>query len=419
MQRTAPTSMFGVQDEHKHKSRMKLKSPSDQQANSENLEGNANDSKRPAQPNNSISSGLSDLTDFNSRTHSLLNYAASSQMSGSKMMIASRAMQKAQDYRAKVVTFFMNGDPFKALFRVTITMMRNRDFPTFAKLLDHLTDRTKLPIKYVFDADGKRLASVEEFEHLQIYICSTTNKFYQAQYGSKALQQKSNFRATNFADIRPFLRPISSKNKYNNRSTGTNSYKSSDSSLENKSLNGVIKKSSLINRNFEQEESSLSDSSRKSESRGAKFMKGKVVTIINRKLPAKSSRVLLNLRSARTFEHVVKDLGESVSLPMARILLTPFGNEVRSISQLRRSLNEIDTFFVDDLQLETIEDWNKLNSNKPTGISSSMKPTGSRPDEKSLNEKDELIERLSLAASSSEELNKSKNGRMPSLVFLI
>lgn len=398
--------MFDVQNEHK--SRMKLKSAPDDQE--ENPEGNPNDSKRPpAQPpanNNSISSGLSDLTDFNSRAHSLLNYATSSQMNGSsKMMIASRAMQRAQDYRAKVVTFFMNGDPFKAQFRVT--MMRNRDFPTFNKLLDHLTDRTKLPIKYVFDAEGKRLTSVDEFEHLQVYIYSTTNKFYQAQYGSKALQQKSNFRTSNFADIRPFLRPISSKNKYNNRST--NSYNSSESSLETKSLNGVVRKS-LINR--EQEEGSLSDSSRKSENRGAKFMKGKVVTIINRKLPAKSSRVLLNLRSARTFEHVVKDLGESVSLPMARILLTPFGNEVRSISQLRRSLNEIDTFFVDDLQLETIEDWNKLNSNKSTNLNSSMKPTGSRLDDKSLSEKDELIERLSLAASSSEELNKGKNGRL-------
>lgn len=316
--------MYGVQNERKPKSKMKLKS--EEQENSENIENHPNESQRPAEvANNSISSGLSDLTDFNSRTHSLLDYASSGQMNGSKMMIASRAMQKAQDYRAKVVTFYMNGDPFKAQFRVT--MMRNRDFPTFNRLLDHLTERTKLPIKYVFDADGKRLAGVEEFEHSQIYICSTTPKFYQAQYGSKALQAKSHFRTTNFADIRPFLRPISSKNKYNNRSTGTNSYNSSDSSLENKSLNGIIKKS-LISRNFENEEGSLSDSSRKSESRGAKFMKGKVVTIINRKLPAKSSRVLLNLRSARTFEHVVKDLGESVSLPKARILLTPFGNEV-------------------------------------------------------------------------------------------
>lgn len=213
----------------------------------------------------------------------------------------------------------MNGDPFRAQFRVTI--MRNRDFPTFNKLLDHLTERTKLPIKFVFDADGKRLTDVDQFEHSNIYICSTTNKFYNAEYGSRAL--KSNFRTTNFADIRPFLRPLSSKNKYNkynnnrsfNNSMNTNSYNSSDSSLEGKSLNGVVKKA-MLSKTYENEENSLSDSSRKSV--GGKFIKGKVVTIINRKLPLKSSRVLLNLRSARTFEHVVKDLGESVSLPMAR-----------------------------------------------------------------------------------------------------
>lgn len=226
-----------------------------------------------------------------------------------------------------MITFYLNGDPFKAIFRVTI--MKNRDFPTFNKLLDHLTDRTKLPIKFVFDIDGKRLTSVEELEHLAIYICSTTNKFYQAQYGSKSL--KSNFRTSNFSDIRPFLRPLSSKNKYNNRSTGTNSYNSSETSLENKSFNGIIQKG-LIDKNLENEESTLNDANKKSvNSRGAKFIKGKVVTIINRKLPSKSSRVLLNLRSARTFEHVVKDLGESVSLPMARILLTPFGNEVNKL----------------------------------------------------------------------------------------
>lgn len=72
---------------------------------------------------------------------------------------------------------------------------------------------------------------------------------------------------------------------------------------------------------------------------------------------------------------------------------------------------DLDTFYVDDLQLETIEDWTKRNSNKSTSISSLMKPTGSRLDDKSLSEKDELIERLSLAASSSEELNKNKNGK--------
>lgn len=298
---------------------------------------------------------------------------------------------------------------FRPQFRVTIRE-RGRDFPTFSKFLDHLTDRTKLPIKFVFNSDGKRLQSIDDLDHNGNYICSQTSKFYHAQYGSKSL--KSNFRTSNFSDIRPFLRPLSSKNKYNNRSTGANSYNSSDSSLENKSVNGLIKKGGY-NKNFESEESSLlSDTSRKSEKVTAgKFIREKVVTIINRKLPSKSSRVLLNLRSARTFEHVVKDLGESVSLPMARILLTPFGNEVRSISQLRRSLSEIDTFFVDDLQLETLDDWNKRNtdvrnksnmSNKNQNENSNLKPE--MADKNTPTSKDELIERLSLAAS--EELSK-------------
>ena len=85
---------------------------------------------------------------------------------------------------------------------------------------------------------------------------------------------------------------------------------------------------------------------------------------------------------------------------------------------MRRSLNEIDTFFVDDLQLETIEDWNKRNSNKSkrsnklTNLNENSaieQDTDDNKVEKQLNEnKDELIERLSLAAST--ELNK-KNGK--------
>lgn len=184
--------------------------------------------------------------------------------------------------------------------------MRNRDFPTFNKLLDHLTERTKLPIKFVFDIDGKRILNVDELEHNNNYICSQTSKFYNAQYGSKSL--KSNFRTTNFSDIRPFLRPLrplSSKNKYNNRST--DSYNSSESSLENKSVNGIIKKS-IFNKNNEEDNSLSNDNSRKLDKAPAKFIREKVITIINRKMPYKSSRVLLNL-NLRSFEHVIKDLG--------------------------------------------------------------------------------------------------------------
>lgn len=85
---------------------------------------------------------------------------------------------------------------------------------------------------------------------------------------------------------------------------------------------------------------------------------------------------------------------------------------MRSISQLRRSLNEIDTFFVDDLQLETIEDWNKRNSNKSRNLNNSIENqqpeiTNRKAETNELIEnKNELIEKLSLAANSSEELNK-------------
>lgn len=81
--------MFNVQNEHKPKSR--IKDDDDQFNLNENNQQN----------NHSVSSNLSDLTDLNSRTNSLLDYASSGQLSNNNKMhsVVSKAMQKAQDYR--------------------------------------------------------------------------------------------------------------------------------------------------------------------------------------------------------------------------------------------------------------------------------------------------------------------------------
>lgn len=59
----------------------------------------------------------SELSDLNSRNNSLLDYETSSQFNNNTnnnlKMISSKAMLKAQDYRARVITFYLNGDPFK------------------------------------------------------------------------------------------------------------------------------------------------------------------------------------------------------------------------------------------------------------------------------------------------------------------
>lgn len=115
--------MFSVQNEHKPKSRMKLindeasyggqksdnknlhqtsNGPSNDYTNnrSEHLNDHRSTSKQPT--DNGVSSDLSDLTDLGSRTNSLFDYASSGQSSNNKMIV-SKAMQKAQDYKAKVV----------------------------------------------------------------------------------------------------------------------------------------------------------------------------------------------------------------------------------------------------------------------------------------------------------------------------
>ena len=102
---------------------MKLKSEIENK-NDENLNDENNlDNNLDNQDNNNqqqidnqeynSSTNKSDSSNLNSRTNSfLLDYESSGQSNNNKM-IASRAFQKAQDYRARVVTFYMNGDPFK------------------------------------------------------------------------------------------------------------------------------------------------------------------------------------------------------------------------------------------------------------------------------------------------------------------
>ncbi|GFS77170.1 echinoderm microtubule-associated protein-like protein [Nephila pilipes] len=52
-----------------------------------------------------------------------------------------------------------------------------------------------------------------------------------------------------------------------------------------------------------------------------------LVTVVNRKEPAKRSRVLLNLRTRQIWEEVLRDMGESIGMRKASRLLTPWGEE--------------------------------------------------------------------------------------------
>ena len=60
------------------------------------------------------------------------------------------------------------------------------------------------------------------------------------------------------------------------------------------------------------------------------YKEGRIITIINNKDHSVRSRVLLNLRTPKAFEEIVKDLGQAVRMRNAKRMFTVSGQEVKT-----------------------------------------------------------------------------------------
>lgn len=91
----------------------------------------------------------------------------------------SRAVQQALQHRAKMVTFCVNGQPFRPQVRIA---MLNKEFTQFSQLLDHLTDRLDMAVRYLFDLSGHRVTSITQLQHNCAYVASASARFQPANY---------------------------------------------------------------------------------------------------------------------------------------------------------------------------------------------------------------------------------------------
>ena len=93
------------------------------------------------------------------------------------------AVRVAQSGISKVVTFYKNGDKFFKGYRMAITPRRYRNMET---LLNDLTRLLNLPLgaRYVLTKTGKTVEDLNEFEHGQGYICSSFPKLKNLRYGA-------------------------------------------------------------------------------------------------------------------------------------------------------------------------------------------------------------------------------------------
>ncbi|GFQ78893.1 echinoderm microtubule-associated protein-like CG42247 [Trichonephila clavata] len=182
--------------------------------------------------------------------------------------------------KALVVTVYRNGDSYFPGTKVSLRP--GKHFLNLTGFCDYLSQRMKIPqgVRYIYDLNGHLINELKELQDGGSYVASGTKTFKDAGYGKLIrlhTSQKPNVAPLRREDMLLFRQPH-------------------HESLEGLSLPGS-KESCLV-------------------------------TVVNRKEPAKRSRVLLNLRTRQIWEEVLRDMGESIGMRKASRMLTPWGEEV-------------------------------------------------------------------------------------------
>ncbi|RWS23171.1 echinoderm microtubule-associated protein-like protein, partial [Leptotrombidium deliense] len=163
-------------------------------------------------------------------------------------------------------------------------------FRSLRHLCDYLTEKTHIlrGVRYIFTLSGRRIRSLNELEHTESYVISGSPHFQYLPYGNQERIQPISVPELRFGKNvnSTALKPLSPKFR---------------SKFFNKPTNHFAPK------------------------------EGRILTIINSREPSIVTRVLLNLRNTKSFEGVVKDLGQAVRLKNARRMFTPDGLELQSL----------------------------------------------------------------------------------------
>ncbi|XP_076315888.1 echinoderm microtubule-associated protein-like CG42247 [Tachypleus tridentatus] len=198
--------------------------------------------------------------------------------------------------KARMITFFKNGDPFHSGTKVSI--IPGKDFKSLGNLCDYLTQRTKIPngARFIFNLQGKRVSSLGELEDGQSYVMSGSKNFQELAYGQATRMKTAHvaFRpkaAPLRQDDLMLLRPVSQG--------GARKRKGSGAPSGSKSLAPSLPGS----------------------------REGRVITVVNKKDQTMRNRVLLNMKTLQPFEEVLGDLGQAIKMKQTKRMFTLWGQE--------------------------------------------------------------------------------------------
>lgn len=250
-----------------------------------------------------------------------------SQEAEKKSMDELPSVVKEVPSKSKVVLFFKNGDRNFRGLQVTVNSRRIRNFDN---LLNELTRITNLPqgVRFIFTPiSGNKIESLEQILDGHAYVCGSYSKFKKINY-------------VNLPFIYDPNRKRVEKKYVQSTQTHPSTYKLESLTLHQKPAIAI---------------------------------KPKIVTIVRNSVsrPKKSVRILLNRRTAQTFDQVLNDITEAVGVEggCVRKLYNVDGKLVHNITELfsgRQIFIAVgnERFRSNDLPC-IIEDF-KINSDKPS-----------------------------------------------------
>ncbi|XP_030836791.1 serine/threonine-protein kinase DCLK1 [Strongylocentrotus purpuratus] len=224
-----------------------------------------------------------------SRLRSARNGIPSPAHSAHGVLIRTSLQKRTTDKKAKKVCFYRNGDRF---FKGIVYAVSPERFRTFEALLEDLTrtlsDKAHLPqgVRHVFTIDGTRkVTSLNMLRQEESYVCSSQDVFKRMEYSR-----------TND----PAWKVGSPSARKDGRDSNTPLPRTTDGFIDD----------------------------------GRDFIKPRLVTVIKSGAkPRKAVRILLNKKTAHSFEQVLTDITEAIKLDSGAVrkLYTLDGRQIHSL----------------------------------------------------------------------------------------
>ncbi|XP_059139794.1 serine/threonine-protein kinase DCLK1-like isoform X3 [Physella acuta] len=371
--------------------------------------------KRPTQvPNGVFGMGETGCTN-NSKGDGQQNYSdhsvnSSSPQTTDKNSVRSghSLLKMASEKRARKVRFYRNGDRF---FKGMVYAVSTERFRTFESLLTTLTssalcDKNVLPsgVRHIFTIDGtQKVESLDQLQDGESYVCASTDSFRALDYcknedpywnsnlfphhtkerhsQSASLQQQRSKHMKDEPRSRSESKSLSSINKVPSRPQSAKT----DRSSRSQSLK--CEKTLEEQRAYEEYQRS--------------FVVPRLITILkNGRRPRKAMRLLLNKKTAQSFDQVMADVSEVVKLDCGSVkkLYTLTGRQ--QVTCLAEFFQDDTVFLACGLEKVTSADFN-LDKREICNVSAYRPFTGKHK------------ERVTLRKNSESSISKSSGNTTP------